>query len=268
MAYKKLKLWFDKDLAELLSDKILLVYPDFDKKGFSKSIDSKVQNLELKDRVEVIADHFSRHLTKEYKENIKILTNILGPENEEETGMFINYYWVMPIAKYVEKYGLEDIATSFKMIEEITKRNTGEYAIRPYLEAHEKETLAVMTKWSKDTNKHIRRLSSEGGRPRLPWAKKIDKFVIDPRPLIPILKNLRNDKSKYVQKSVANCLNDILKDNIKIGKQVIEDWTIGELSKQRKWIIKHSLRNLIKNDDEWANEIIDKLGLTNYIKHS
>lgn len=259
MAYKKLKYWFDKELAEMLADKILSQYPEFDKNKFVESVDDKIQNLELKDRVEVIADQLSYQLTNSYKKNAAILIEVLGPENEEETGMFTNFYWIMPLAKYVEKYGLNDFTTSIKIIEEITKRNTGEYAIRPYIELYEKESLAVMKKWSKDSNKHIRRLASEGGRPRLPWAKKIDKFIADPRPLIPILDNLKDDHSRYVQKSVANCLNDILKDNQKIGMQIIEDWMNGKMTSQRAWIIKHSLRNLIKRDNEWAYQVINKL---------
>ena len=143
-----------------------------------------------------------------------------------------------------------------KVIEEITKRNTGEYTIRPFIESDAQRTLSIMREWSKDSNKHIRRLASEGGRPRLPWAKKLDRFVENPLPLIPILNNLKDDSSNYVQKSVANCLNDILKDNPEIGKQIIEGWNKGNVSKQCKWIIKHSLRNLLRNDDEWAKKII------------
>lgn len=256
MAFKKLKYWFDRELAELLADKIIIVYGQFDKTTFVKSIESNVETLELKDRVEVIADELANHLTKNYKNNIRILRQILGPENDKETGMFTNFYWIMPIAKYVEKYGLDNFEVSMQMIEEITKRNTGEYAIRPFLELDPKRTLSVMEKWSKDPNKHIRRLASEGGRPRLPWAKKLDQFISHPQPLIPVLNNLKDDRSKYVQKSVANCLNDILKDNEKTGKQIIEEWNTENSTKERKWIIKHALRNLVKNDNEWAKAIV------------
>ncbi len=256
MAYKKLKFWFDKELAEMLSDKILVQYSQFDKKSFVSTIDNNIQKLELKDRIEVFADELANHLTNSYCKNVSILTQILGPENEEEIGMFINFYWIMPIAKYVEKYGLEDFDVSMKIIEEITKRNTGEYTIRPFIDLDTKRTMSIMEKWSKNSNKHIRRLASEGGRPRLPWAKKLDRFIVDPKPLIPILNNLKDDKSKYVQKSVANCLNDILKDNQKIGMKIIESWNKGTITKERKWIIKHSLRNLLKAENEWAIKIV------------
>lgn len=258
MAYKKLKYWFDKDLAELLSNKITIVYPDFNKKEFIHGIDHKIQNLELKDRVEVMADELHRYLTDLYPENVKLLLQILGPENPNETGIFTNYYWIMPVAKYVENYGFDHFDISMNAIMEITKRNTGEYTIRPYLEKYPERTLQVMEEWSKDENFHVRRLSSEGVRPRLPWAKKMDSFIKNPRPILPVLENLKDDSSQYVQKSVANCLNDILKDNPETGMEMIDKWK-KHTTKERRWIIKHSLRNLIKQQDKWALEVVNRL---------
>lgn len=257
MAFKKLKYWFDADLANLLSSKLKEVHPEFNNKRFIKNITSKIENYELKDRVEIFADELFVELDSNYKIGINYLVKILGPENEEETGMFKEYYWVMPIAKYVEKYGLEHFDLSIHAIEEITKRNTGEYTIRPYIEMDVKQALKVIKAWSKDKNKHVRRLASEGIRPRLPWAKKLDMFIKNPKPILPILNNLKDDKSKYVQKSVANCVNDILKDNFEIGKELIEKWNSKSIGKERKWIIKHALRNLIKAENPWALKMIN-----------
>ena len=258
MAYKQLKLWFDKELAKMLAKKITTIQSDFPKTKFIKAVDSKVAELELKDRVELIADELHIHLAKSYKKNLSVLLKILGPENEEETGMFTNFYWVMPIAKYIEKYGLEDFEISMNAIKEITKRNTGEYTIRPYLEKYPKATLKEMKLWSKDKNKHVRRLASEGVRPRLPWAGKLDQYIENPKPILPILNNLKDDPSKYVQKSVANCINDILKDNVEIGKTLIDKWKLKP-TKERKWIIKHALRNLLKANDTWALKVMKAL---------
>lgn len=252
MAFKKLKLWFDAELAQMLADKIESVKPEFKTKAFVKDIDSKVDEHELKARVELIADELYTRLGENYKKGLSTLLKILGPENELETGMFTEYYWVMPIAKFIEKYGMDDFAISMKAIEEITKRNTGEYTIRPFIEKYTDKTLKQMKVWSLDENKHVRRLACEGLRPRLPWATKLDMFIQDPRPILPILENLKDDGSKYVQKSVANCINDLLKDNIEIAKALLEDWNGQEISKQRKWIIKHALRNLLKQKDSWA----------------
>ncbi len=255
MAYKQLKLWFDKDLAILLTKKISEVYPDFDGKTFAERVDKGVQTLELKDRVALMADLLNEALPIAYKDQAKIWQQILGPENEAETGMFTEYYWVMPIAKYVEVYGLSHYAVSMKTIEEITKRNTGEYTIRPYLEKYPDKGIKQMLKWSKNKNKHVRRLASEGGRPRLPWAPKLQQYIDDPAPLLSILDQLKDDPSKYVQKSVANCLNDILKDNEEIAKKVLQSWA-KDPGKERSWIIKHALRNLLKKDVKWAIDCV------------
>lgn len=254
MAFKQLKLWFDADLAILLSEKILAVDPDFNAKKFIKDIEQAVPTLELKDRVAFIAQQLHILFDEDYKNGVSVMMQILGPENEEETGMFSNFYWVMPIAKYVEDYGLNNFSQSMKAIANITKRNTGEYAIRPYLRKYPSKTFDQMKKWSSSKNVHVRRLSSEGVRPRLPWASKLDSFVKNPKPIFSILENLKDDKSKYVQKSVANCINDIIKDNEPLAKELIERWSLDP-TKERRWIIRHAIRNLVKQKDPWVVEI-------------
>lgn len=255
MAYKQLKLWFNKELAVLLADKLLTAEIQIDKPAFVHIASQDLKDLELKARVEHMADALHQHLPFDYGLNVEKLISILGPENDKETGMFKAFYWIMPIAKYVEKYGLGNFDSSMRAICEITKRNTGEYTIRPYLKKYPEKTLAQMLQWSKDSNRHVRRLACEGARPRLPWASKLDQFITNPTPILPILENLKDDSSKYVQKSVANCINDILKDNPTIAKELLESW-ITNATKQRKWIIKHALRNLLKKDDGWAKNIV------------
>ncbi len=255
MAYKQLKLWFDSDLAVLLADKLIISGVPFDKTAFVHIATQGLEDMELKARVAYMADALYQHLPFDYQEAVSKLLAILGPENEKETGMFKEYYWIMPIAQYVEKYGLADFDTSMKAIYEITKRNTGEYTVRPFLKKCPEKTLAVLLRWSKDPNKHVRRLASEGVRPRLPWAAKLDQFIKHPSPILPILENLKDDPSKYVQKSVANCINDILKDNPETGKKLIQSWA-PHATKERKWIIKHALRNLVKAEDKWAMTIV------------
>lgn len=251
MAYKKLKYWFDTTLAERLAEAITPLAPDFPAACFVSNIDHGLEDLELKARIELMADELHAAFGGDYQSAVSILLEILGPENDQETGMFTHYYWIMPVAKYVEKYGLQDFDLSMRAIVEITKRNTGEYAIRPFLVQYPAETLAVMLSWSNDENFHVRRLSSEGGRPRLPWARQLPAFIADPTPLLPILDNLKDDPYKYVQKSVANCLNDILKDNPAIAQALIEQWRENPTA-ARRWIIKHALRNKLKIGDAWA----------------
>ena len=256
MAYKQLKLWFDEELANSLGDKIILIDSKFSKKEFTGKVKAKISKLELKDRIEVFADALFELLTGDYAEKVAVLLQILGPENEKETGMFKEYYWVMPIAKMVEKYGLENFEVSLNAIAEITKRNTGEYTIRPFIEQYQEQTIAVMINWTQADNKHLRRLASEGIRISLPWAKKFRQFSEDPTPIFEIIELLKDDASKYVQKSVANSLNDILKENYPAAMKVINRWSKNP-TKQRKWIIKHALRNQIKVGNEEAISIIE-----------
>jgi len=245
MAYKQLKLWFDEELAQNLANKIKEVDTTFQKKKFINYIVPQLAPLELKDRVKVFASALKEFLPPNYETSINILLQILGPENEKETGMFKEYYWIMPIAQYVETYGVDHFEVSMQAIQEITKRNTGEYAIRPYLKQDAERTLKILKKWAKHPNKHVRRLTSEGIRPRLPWASKLSQFIEEPSQLLPILNQLKDDPSKYVQKSVANCVNDILKDNLEVGKSLLEKWAKTPTA-QRKWIIKHALRNSLE----------------------
>ena len=256
MAYKKLKYWFDEDLAALLAAKFQNVHAPFDSQGFIQKIGDGVGDLELKARVEFIADRLQEQLPADYVASIQLIIKVLGPENKKEIGMFTEGYWVMPLAKYVEKYGLDHFDHSIGAIEEITKRNTGEYCIRPFIEKYPQRTLKIMKKWSLDKNVHVRRLSSEGLRPRLPWAAKLDRFIENPRPVLAVLENLKDDESRFVQKSVANNLNDILKDNYQIGMEILKKWS-KNATRNRKWIIKHALRNEVKKGNPAAQKIID-----------
>lgn len=153
---------FGKELAVLLSDKITQVWNKFDKKRFASAVQRKCKGLTYTQRIELFADELRLHLPEDYEKSVKILMDILGEENPNETGMFSTYYWIMPIGKFVEKYGLDHYDLSIHAIGEITKRNTGEYAIRPYIRKYPEKTLRVMKRWAKSNNYHLRRLASEG----------------------------------------------------------------------------------------------------------
>ncbi len=191
----------------------------------------------------------------DYPEALQLLLSILGPENPNETGMFKNFWWIGPIAHFVQVNGLEHYDLSMKAIYEITKRNTGEFAIRPYIVAKPKASLKYMKRWAKDKSFHPRRLASEGLRPKLPWAQKLTVFLDEPDSVIEILYLLKEDDSKFVQKSVANHMNDLLKERPEYAMQVLTSWADTD-NANTKWIIKHALRNLIKAKDEQALALI------------
>ena len=125
--------YFGANLAELLADKILEVYKDFNKNDYLASIRENCNALGYTQRIELHAVNLHAYLPKDFIEASNILISILGEENKNETGMFKAFYWIMPIGKYIEKYGLGAFEQSMYAIEEVTKRNTGEYAIRPFI---------------------------------------------------------------------------------------------------------------------------------------
>lgn len=235
---------FGVNLAKLLSKKILLIYPEFDSKTYIANITKQYKELSYTERVTLHAKELRSVLPHTYTEAITILMSILSPENPNETGMFKEFYWIMPIGKFVELYGLDDFDVSMHALEEITKRSTGEYAIRPFIRIYPKKTLTVMHTWSKSKNFHVRRLASEGLRPKLPWATKLDTFIDDPEPVFAILQNLIEDDIKFVQKSVANHITDYLKVNKPAAVAFIHT-NIGSANTNTQWILKHATRKIL-----------------------
>lgn len=232
---------FGANLAELLAEKIKPVYPVFDAKGFVEAVGERTRSRTYTERIGIIADVLHEFLPSNYPEALAILMKILGPENPSETGMFTNFYWLMPVGKFIEKYGLDDFTLSMRAIGEVTKRNTGEYAVRPYLRKYPKQGLKQMKIWAKSENFHLRRLASEGLRPKLPWAPKLEEFIEHPQPVFEILEILKEDPVRFVQKSVANHLTDYLKVNPTPTRVLIATWRSSS-NPNTQWIIKHATR--------------------------
>jgi len=241
MQEKGITYLFGTNLAQILSDKIIQKHPEFDKKRFTAFVKKGIEGKTLVQRVEVIADGLRECLPPDYPASIKILKNILGPENEKETGMFTHFYWLMPVSKFVEKYGLSHFNVSLDAIGEITKRNTGEYAIRPFVKQYPDRTLARMKKWAVSKNFHHRRLASEGLRPKLPWAAKLSLFIQEPEPVFEILDILKTDPVMFVKKSVANHLTDYIKVNPEAASALIRKWRRSD-NEHTAWIVRHATR--------------------------
>ncbi|WP_130860668.1 DNA alkylation repair protein [Gracilibacillus phocaeensis] len=249
--YISLKYYFDKELALRLADLIQSQYLPFSKNSFVNIVAEGVENKELKARVEVIANALRQHLPTDYKQALAILLKILGPENKTEEGMFTKGYFLMPVASFVEGHGLDHFDLSMKAMYEITKRHTSEYAIRPYLIASIDRCMDYFSYWLEDANAHVRRLVSEGTRPRLPWAKKISPLKNNVQNNLRLLEKLISDQSRYVQKSVANHINDLTKENPEAVLQCMADH--HDINPK---IMKHGLRTLVKSNDEQALELL------------
>jgi 3-methyladenine DNA glycosylase AlkC len=240
---KKIKDYYDVECAKLIAEKFKKAYPSFDSKKFVLDVDSKISSLEFSKRVEVFALSLQQQLPPDWSKCCKLILKILGPELSESKGMFIYGWWLWPIGKLIEINANRSPNDSLDLIYELTKRFTGEFAIRPLLEKNPKITLKEMVKWSKDKNVHVRRLSSEGIRISLPWAKKLLVFVEHFDICEKILTSLKDDSDMFVKKSVGNNLNDLYKYDPKLANKIISNWKNSTPSNHTLWIIQHGLRS-------------------------
>jgi 3-methyladenine DNA glycosylase AlkC len=191
---------------------------------------------ELKQRVSLVARAFYAELPKEYHTAIDLLL----PVSQQ---MSYGYFGVI-FSEYVALFGRSHWDKSMEAMAVFTQTSTAEFAIRYFIQDDPKRAMKQMEKWSKDANHHVRRLSSEGCRPRLPWGMKLQIFIEDPQPTLRILDRLKSDPELYVRKSVANHLNDVSKDNPSVALEVAKKW-IGQ-HRDTDWIVKHGLRGLLK----------------------
>lgn len=237
-----------------LAHNLHFVHSDFNQKAFIKSALLDLEPLSLTERSKHISKAMRDFLPQEYPQAIKILLNSLTPPlyETEDNGLAPMFY--MPHCHYIAEYGLDHFDLSMQAQYEFTKRFTCEFSIRSYIIKYPRETLQMLTKWMNDEDPHVRRLCSEGTRPRLPWAKKLDLFVKDPTPLIPILEHLKNDPILYVRRSVANHLGDIAKDHTDFVLDLCESW-LTNANKELKWVIRHAVRNLVKKNNERAIQL-------------
>jgi len=239
-----LKNYFNKEFVSKLAEEIVKAHPQFDVAGFQKAVINKDwEDRALKDRMRHISVCLGDFLP-EYTKAVKLLMQVAHQFRD---------FTSMVFADFVEVHGLEHPDESLDALELFTKYSSSEFAIRPFIIRYEEQAMGRMLVWSKDENHHVRRLSSEGCRPRLPWAMALPKYKNDPSPIIEILKNLKDDESAYVRKSVANNINDITKDNPAMALKLSKSWY--GISKHTDWIIKHGLRTLLKNGNEEALKI-------------
>ncbi|WP_312116997.1 DNA alkylation repair protein [Brevibacillus reuszeri] len=192
----------------------------------------------LKQRIRHISTTLRVTLPSSYREAISVLTQI-APQCRGVEYLFF--------PDFVEVYGLDEWTASIPALERFTPFSSSEFAVRPFIVQDPVKMMDQMLQWASHSDHHIRRLASEGCRPRLPWAMALDMFKADPSPIIPIVEQLKLDSSVYVQKSVANNLNDISKDHPDLIKQLARDW-YGE-SLQTDWIVKHGCRGLLRIGD-------------------
>lgn len=240
----------DTEAIDCLAHNISLVYPQFDGNSFRRSALTDLAPLAVMQRGQHLARALRAHLPSTYDEAVDILLRSLTPPFSGTEGFGLAVFFYLPHVSFVATYGLDPahndgrdpFETSMRAQYELTRRFSAEFSIRPFLIASPERTLARLQEWTRDGDPHVRRLCSEGTRPRLPWAMRIPAFIRDPRPVLPILEALKDDDELYVRRSVANHLGDIAKDHPELVFELCERW-LDHAFADRKWLIRHALRH-------------------------
>ncbi|RQP24819.1 DNA alkylation repair protein [Piscinibacter terrae] len=223
-----------------MSDRLRKAWPRFDAKRFETLALDGLDELEMKARAMHLCTALEGTLPGDFKLSADILRKAI------EGGLAKWALW--PVGEYVSRHGLGHPDRALEVLHALTQNFTAEWAIRPFILQHPELTFATLARWVADPSEHVRRLVSEGSRPRLPWGLQLKPLIADPTPTLPLLEALMDDDSDYVRKSVANHLNDIAKDH----PHLVADWLDKHLpgaSAKRKALLRHASRTLIKKGD-------------------
>jgi 3-methyladenine DNA glycosylase AlkC len=224
----------------------------FDRKSFEQQALDGLEALELKARAMHLTAALEATLPRDFARAADVLEAALAPPLADDqlsvtdapkTGLAGWALW--PATEYIARHGQAQPERALAALHAMTQRFTAEWAIRPYLLNHPQLSFATLARWTQDQSAHVRRLVSEGSRPRLPWGLQLKPLIADPSPTLPLLQALQDDTSAYVRRSVANHLNDIAKDH----PALIVDWLARHLPDarpERRALLKHASRSLIK----------------------
>lgn len=251
---------YSKDFYDNFSETLREVVPSFNKEKFVQQIfDKNWDSRELKERMKHTSLVLNSVFPADFSKTVKLIEKIiesLRQRNIKETSIEFMF-----LPDYIETYGIKDYDASVKSMEFVTQFTSCEFAVRQFIIKYGEKMLQQMQQWSLHDNHHVRRLASEGSRPRLPWAIALPELKNNPAPILPILENLKNDPSEYVRRSVSNNLNDISKDNPDIVISIAKKWK-GQ-SKETDAIIKHASRTLLK---QGSPVILEHFGFANNSK--
>jgi 3-methyladenine DNA glycosylase AlkC len=244
-----LKNYFNKQFVIPFSEVCKRHVTNFNQEHFINTVfDDNWENLEMKPRIKHIAASLHKQLSNNISDNLKLITAISEDirinQNKQDT------FEYLVLSDYIEVFGIDELNPSLKAIEKVTVLATCEFAIRPFILNYPNETFEQLYIWSKHELASVRRLSSEGCRPRLPWGMGIPELKKDPSPIFQILETLKDDPSLYVRRSVANNINDISKEHPKRVLALLKEW--NHFSEERDWLVKHAARTLLKKGNPEA----------------
>ena len=225
-------------------------WPEFDAPAFVRHANRGLEALELKARAMQVADALEATLPARFGQACDVIEAALAqacepgmPPPEPDPGL--RGWIVWPLGEYVARRGIAEPERGLATLHALTQRLTAEFAIRPFIVAHPTLVFATLQRWTLDPSAHVRRLVSEGSRPRLPWGLRLKVLIADPSPTLPLLRALQDDPSDYVRRSVANHLNDIAKDH----PGIVVAWLREHLpsaGRERRALLRHASRTLIK----------------------
>lgn len=236
------KHWFNAERYRALADELQSLSAGFNRRTFLELTLTGLEERALMDRLRQTAIAYQAALPGEYRDKLKVL-RALAPKI---THAFVS----ISLGDFVAREGLDDPKRSLDALKYFTRFGSSEFAVRPFLQRDLLGTLAVMETWAEDSDEHVRRLASEGSRPRLPWGLRLKELVKDPRPTGRILEMLKQDPALYVRKSVANHLNDVAKDHPEVVLDRVTAWDRSVTD--TNWIVRHALRTLVKKGDPRA----------------
>lgn len=247
---KLFKDYFDREAAEKLAEQVSRVWSKFDQKRFVILACQDLNSLEFHPRIRQFSDALRTTLPSSIPQALKILAKSLPPALPDTE--MINDGWLQwPLGQFIADHGSNHFEESLACMLELTQRFTAEFAVRPLIEAYPDKTIDRLLAWTNHPNPHVRRWCSEGIRPRLPWGRRLTALIDNPKPIFPILEDLKDDPSEYVRRSVANNLNDIAKDHPEAVIRICRKW-LKNASLERKRLIERALRSLVKDGNAQA----------------
>lgn len=241
-----LKEIFNAERLQHIASEMSAVYPAFKAKAFLKHANQGLAELSVMQRMARVSESLHAVLPLDYEDSLEVLRQLAPRLNSGFVSMCLPHY--------VASYGGHAFDTSMQALKYFTTFGSSEFAIRHFLRSDLERSLELMHDWTQDQNHHIRRLASEGTRPRLPWSFRLEAVQANPQLAAGILDRLKADESLYVRKSVANHLNDVTKEHPEWVLDTIEGWPLE--NKHTAWIAKHALRSLIKQGDLRALTVI------------
>jgi 3-methyladenine DNA glycosylase AlkC len=249
-----LKTFFSPALVKRLAADVRAVHPRFDERAFVADATRGLAKLELLDRAALIARALAAHLPGGYPEAIDVLVRSLGPEHEtdELLGVGMAPFFYMPHVIFVAEHGLDHFEVSMRAQYELTKRFSAESSIRAFIDRDPERTFAVLRRWARDPNAHVRRLVSEGTRLRLPWARRVAWLDEHPERVLEVLELLKGDPTTLVRRSVANSLNDLGKVHPELLVRTAKVWLDESPTPERRAMVEHALRSAVKRGEKRA----------------